>query len=55
MKTLYKTIYLSLSIAAISGTAFADEVKPDACAASLSSTGKTIFEAVRPTQISRNS
>jgi len=48
MKTLYKTIYLSLSIAAISGTAFADEVKPDACAASLSSTGKTIFEAVAP-------
>lgn len=48
MKTLYKTICLSLSIAAISGTAFADEVKSGACAASLSSTGKTIFDAVAP-------
>jgi hypothetical protein len=48
MKMLYQTICLSLSIAAISGTAFADEVKPDACAASLSPTGKTIFEAVAP-------
>ena len=27
---------------------FADEVKPDACAASLTPTGKTIFEAVAP-------
>jgi len=48
MKTLYKTFFLSLSVAAISGTAFADEVKPDACAASLSPTGKIIFEAVAP-------
>ena len=48
MKTLYKTICLSLSIAAMSGTAFADEVKSDTCAASLSPTGKTIFEAVAP-------
>lgn len=48
MKTVYKTMCLSLSIAAMSGTAFAYEVKSGACAASLSPTGKTIFEAVAP-------
>lgn len=48
MKTVYKIMCLSLGIAAMSGTAFADEVKSGACAASLSHTGKTIFEAVAP-------
>ena len=48
MKTLCKTIYLSLSIAAMSSTAFADKVNSETCAASLTPTGKTIFEAVAP-------
>ena len=48
MKILCKTIYLSLSIAAISSTAFADKVNSETCAASLTPTGKTIFEAVAP-------
>lgn len=48
MKTLYKTIGFNLTIAALSGIAFADDVKSGACAASLSPTGKTIFEAVAP-------
>ena len=48
MKTLCKTIYLSLSIAAMSGLAFADTVNSETCAASLTPTGKTIFEAVAP-------
>ena len=48
MKTLYKTMCLSLSIAVLSGTAFAEDVKSDACAASLSPTAKTIFDAVAP-------
>jgi len=48
MKTFYNIMCLSLSIAAISGIAFADDVKSDACAASLSPTGKAIFEAVAP-------
>ena len=48
MKTLYKTIFLSLSIAAMSGTAFADKQNSETCAASLTPTGKTIFEAVAP-------
>ena len=46
MKTLCKTIYLSLSIAAMSGLAFADTVNSETCSASLTPTGKTIFEAV---------
>ena len=48
MKTLCKTIYLSLSIAAISSTAFAVEVNSETCAASLTPTGKAIYEAVAP-------
>jgi len=48
MKTLYKTMCLSLSIAAMSGTAFADTVNSETCAASLTPTGKAIFEAVAP-------
>lgn len=48
MKTLYKTMCLSLSIAVMSSTAFADDVKSETCAASLSPTGKAIFEAVAP-------
>jgi len=48
MQTLYKTICLSLSIAAISSTAFADKMNSETCAASLTPTGKTIFEAVAP-------
>ena len=48
MKTLCKTIYLSLSIAAMSGLAFAHTVNSETCAASLTPTGKTIFEAVAP-------
>ena len=39
---------LSLSIAAMTGTAFADDAKSGACVASLTPTGKAIFEAVAP-------
>jgi len=48
MKTCYKTICLSLSIAMMSSTAFADKLKSEICAVSLSPTGKTIYEAVAP-------
>jgi len=48
MQTLYKTICFSLSFAAISDTAFADKVNSETCAASLTPTGKAIFEAVAP-------
>jgi len=48
MKTRYKTICLSLSIVAISSTAFADKMNSETCAASLTPTGKIIFEAVAP-------
>ena len=48
MKTLCKTIYLSLSIAAMSGLAFADTVNSETCAAQLTPTGKAIYEAVAP-------
>jgi len=48
MKILHKTICFSLSFAAISGTVFAGKGNSEACAASLSPTGKTIFEAVAP-------
>lgn len=48
MKILHKTICFSLSFAAISGTAFAGKGNLEACAAFLSPTGKTIFEAVAP-------
>ena len=48
MKTLYKTMCLSLSIAAMSGTAFAEKVNSEICAVSLTPTGKTIFEVVAP-------
>jgi len=48
MKTRYKTICLSLSIVAISSAAFADKMNSETCAASLTPTGKIIFEAVAP-------
>ncbi len=48
MKTLYKTVGLGLSLAIICGTAFADESNSETCAASLTPTGKAIFEAVAP-------
>jgi len=48
MKTRYKTICLSFSIAAMSATAFGDKMNPETCAASLSPTGKTIYDAVAP-------
>lgn len=48
MNILHKTIYVAVSIAMMSGTAFADKVNSETCAASLSPTGKTIYEAVAP-------
>jgi hypothetical protein len=48
MKTLYKTVGLGLSLALNGGIVFADESNSETCAASLTPTGKTIFEAVAP-------
>ena len=48
MKTRYKIICSSLAIAMMSATSLADEMNADGCAAALSPTGKTIFEAVAP-------
>ena len=48
MKTLYKTIFLSLSITVMSDVAFADAMNSKICAASLTPTGKAIYEAVAP-------
>ena len=48
MKNLHKTIGLGLITIMISGTVFADTMTSESCAASLSPTGKTIFEAVAP-------
>lgn len=48
MKILYKTIFLSLSITVMSDVAFADAMNSKICAASLTPTGKAIYEAVAP-------
>jgi len=48
MKTIYKTICVTAGIAAISGTAVANEMNSKTCAEELSQTGKAIFEAVAP-------
>lgn len=48
MKPRYKTIFLGLSIAVMSDVAFADTMNSETCAASLTPTGKAIYEAVAP-------
>jgi len=47
MKTRYKIICSSLAIAMMSATSLADEMNAESCAAALSPTGKTIFDAAR--------
>jgi len=48
MKSIYRAICVTAGVAAMSNTAIADEVNSETCAAALSPTAKTIYEAVAP-------
>jgi len=48
MKPIYRAICVTACIAAMTSTAIADEVNSETCAAALSPTAKTIYEAVAP-------
>ena len=48
MQNFYKTICVSAFIATICGTAFADNRTSETCSGELSTTGKTIYDAVAP-------
>ncbi len=48
MKSIYRAICVTAGVAAMSSTSIADEVNSETCAAALSPTAKTIYEAVAP-------
>ena len=48
MKYLSKTVFVTAVVTAMSSPAFADKQNSENCAAELSQTGKTIYEAVAP-------